>query len=170
MANLGEFPFNELKFEMRKSFLLMALVVGLFWSCDKTTGIVEDNEITSNQLLDGDLLNALNNTKWEMVSCPPDRIINLNGYSECDYFMELEFIGRKVFIQHSNADLPPTPHHICSSSGTVLPISIQACTNSTWRPMFHINITKLTSTTLEFTLFDVGFIDGFQGKYKFRKV
>ncbi len=157
---------------MTKGVLMCILAIGMFCSCESIEA--EKEELIINQvepgetLLDAELLEALNGSKWVATSCPSERVVNFNGYSECDYFMSLEFVGSKLFIKH-NSDAAATPHNLCSSEGTLFPVSIQACTNTTWSPWFYINITDVSATTLKFTVQDLDFYQDYFGDFTFRR-
>lgn len=148
-----------------KRFIMLFFVVAVFSACEKSGNLIKDGLLTNESLI-----SQLNGTKWQLKECPTTNFISLNGHGVCDYFLELEFIDNKVYIQHNNNQVP-TPHHICMENDNgKLPVSIQDCQNTTWRPWFHWKITSLSSTTLEFNLQDLNFYQNYSESFTFTKM
>lgn len=149
---------------MRKTLLAIALV-GILFSCSTT----DEKIIEANNLVNEQLINALDGTKWVLKTCPPQEYLNMNGYSECNYFTELEFSGQSVYIQHNNENAP-TLHHICYTEGTKMPLSIQACENPTWKSFFWWDITYLDNKNLRLDVENVSFHATYDEEFTFEKL
>ncbi|MEZ5008176.1 MAG: hypothetical protein R2728_06195 [Chitinophagales bacterium] len=147
-----------------KRFLTFFFALAILCSCEKSTDFIEGGNLTGDALL-----TALNGSKWRLVDCPDQNLVNINGYAECNYFSVLEFKNKQVLIEHIG-NLVATPHHICSSEGvTQFPLSVQACTNTTWSPFFYWDILSYTGTTLKINLQNISFYNDYKGEFTFEK-
>ncbi len=146
--------------------LILIFIAAMFCSCEKA----ENNLVKEMGLANEALMNTLNGSKWILSSCPSTHTINLNGYPECEYFLKLEFNNEGVSITH-NSELAPTQHHICvTDGGTRFPLSVQSCSNTTWSPWFHWDITHYDGNTLKFNLQDLDFYDDYKEEFTFEKI
>lgn len=147
-----------------KGFLTLIFAMVVFCSCEKSVNIIEGGNLTGDALLA-----ALNGSRWQLVDCPDQNKVNINGYPECDYFASIEFRNKQVFIEH-NGNAIPTPHHICTTEGgTQFPLSVQACSNTTWSPFFYWDIISYSSNTLTISLQNISFYPSYQEVFTFQK-
>ncbi|MCP4120923.1 MAG: hypothetical protein GY751_04150 [Bacteroidetes bacterium] len=94
-----------------------------------------------------DLMLELAETKWNLVSGPSHDFLTINGYSETEYLDYLNFSESKVYIVHKDANFI-MPHHICFINGSNLVVSIQECSNTTWRSLFEWDVVSLDGNTM----------------------
>jgi len=94
-----------------------------------------------------DLMLELAETKWSLVSGPSHDFLTINGYTETEYLDYLNFSESKVFIVHKDASFI-MPHHICFINGSNLVVSIQECSNTTWRSLFEWDVVSLDGNTM----------------------
>lgn len=147
-----------------KRFLTFFFALAILCSCEKSSDFIEGGNLTGDALL-----TALNGSKWRLVDCPDENRVNLNGYTECDYFSILEFNNNQVFIEHIGNQVP-TKHYICSTEGGAqFPLSVQACTNTTWSPFFYWEILSYTGNTLKLSLQNINFYTDYRGEFTFEK-
>jgi hypothetical protein len=134
---------------MKKYFLSIALL-GMLFSCSTTN---EEIGFGGN-LTAEEQVAELNGSEWKLKSCPNQEWIILNTYSLCNYFKEVKFAGNSIFIQHNNSN-PPTQHFVCSYESNDIPLSIQACSNPTWKPYFWWDIVYYTNNELVIDLVEI---------------
>ena len=106
-----------------------------------------DEAIQSSSPTNSDIMLELADSKWSLVTCPSHTFLILNGYNECDYLDNLNFSDSKVDITHKGSTYI-TPHHICFVYNNKLVVSIQECTNTTWRSLFEWDIVSLNGNTM----------------------
>ncbi len=143
--------------------------LGILFSCS-TSNIDELGQGQGGFLSNEQQIAALDVTRWEQTACPNQEWIILNTYSLCNYFKGLEFEGNIVYIQHNNSN-PPTQHNICNYESNEIPLSVQACSNPTWKPFFYWDIVSFNSNKLIIDLTEIDRIGAMtNARFTFEKI
>jgi hypothetical protein len=135
---------------MKKTLMALALL-GMIFSCST---IDSDGPGSGAFLSNEQQITALDGSEWRQIACPSQEWIILNTYSLCNYFKALKFSGNSVYIQHNNSN-PPTQHFICNYENTHIPLSVQACSNPTWKPFFWWDIVSFDNNKLIIDLIEI---------------
>ncbi|MEZ5008177.1 MAG: hypothetical protein R2728_06190 [Chitinophagales bacterium] len=141
----------------------LSLCFMILFSCSSEDAALES---ATNPNFD---LAKISGSKWALDECPGIPLLTINGYSECAYFESMEFVGDKVYIKHSG-NPTPTLHHICYVNGKELVVSIQDCSNTTWRSLFEWNVSSYTGSGLVFDMTTPNISIGYQGKFAFKRL
>lgn len=116
-----------------------------------------------------DLMLELAETKWSAVTCPDHNFLTINGFNECDYMDYLNFSESKVYIRHKGASYI-MPHYICFTDGNKLVVSIQECSNTTWRSLFEWKVISLDGNTMTIDVTAPNMAPTYKERFEFIKI
>lgn len=118
-----------------KAPILILLSILLLASCSST----DEDALLPTDTSSAAILQDLSQSKWKLIDCPDQELLNINGQSECRYLDDLFFQGNKVIITYRNSNIG-IQHHICYASADRMVVSLQDCANTTWKSLFEWDV------------------------------
>ena len=112
---------------------------------------------------------SLEGSMWALKDCPHDPFLIINGYNDCDYLANLEFQDGMVYITYDGTDRA-VPHYICKMSGNSLMVSIQDCSNTTWRPTFQWDVVEMNNSSMAVDVRIPAIMSSYVARFEYERI
>jgi hypothetical protein len=156
---------ENIKTPMRTLILLCASIATLLFASCST----QDDAVRPTDTSNPEILQDLSHSEWRLIDCPENEFLSINGQSECKYLSHLHFQDSKVFITRQGSNMS-IMHHICLASGNRLIVSLQECSNTTWRSLFEWNVVSLNSNAMVIDVAAPNLAPGYRERFTYEKV